>query len=206
MTLKALVQRVHLWSGLLLGIQMLFWMLSGLVMSAFPIELVRGETTAFSAPPVPLEAQTFASPGGIIAQVDGVTSLELRRFLGRPAYLTSGQGAARALFDAASGEKLSPLSTMSVRARLLALHLFRFRRMNIAVKNRSGASITMIATIRDFIFRRRREKFAHVAMIFGGCMIFSGCCTSWIMMSGRIPTLGSFEYLPGPVRFLRCPG
>ena len=110
MTLKALVQRVHLWSGLLLGIQMLLWMLSGLVMSAFPIELVRGETTAFSAPPVPLEAQTFASPGGIIAQVDGVTSLELRRFLGRPAYLTSGQGAARALFDAASGEKLSPLS------------------------------------------------------------------------------------------------
>ncbi len=108
MNVKALVQRIHLWSGLILGVQVLLWMASGVVMSWFPIELVRGETSAFSAPDTPLDAQTYASPGGIIAQAEGPVSLELRRFLGRPVYLTRGPGAA-GLYDASTGEKLTPL-------------------------------------------------------------------------------------------------
>ncbi len=115
MTMKALVQRIHLWAGLILGIQVLLWMASGVVMSVFPIELVRGETTAYSAPKTALDAQTYASPGGIIAQAEGATSVELRRFLGRPVYVTSGPGAAAAIFDAETGEKLTPLSENDVR-------------------------------------------------------------------------------------------
>lgn len=114
MTAKALIQRIHLWSGLILGIQVLLWMASGAVMSWFPIELVRGETSAFSAPQTPLDAQTYASPGGIIAQAGGATSLELRHFLGRPAYLTRGP-AADGLYDAASGQKLTPLNEATAR-------------------------------------------------------------------------------------------
>jgi uncharacterized iron-regulated membrane protein len=114
MNAKALIQRIHLWSGLILGVQVLLWMASGVVMSWFPIELVRGETSAFNAPETPLDAQTYASPGGVIARAEGATSLELRRFLGQPVYLARGPGAA-GLYDASTGEKLTPLKEAAVR-------------------------------------------------------------------------------------------
>lgn len=115
MIFKTWVQRIHLWAGLILGIQVLLWMASGVVMSWFPIEDVRGETRAFISPPIELEAQTYASPGGIIAQSPGATSVELRRFLGRPVYVASAEGSAIAMFDASSGEKLTPLDEAAVR-------------------------------------------------------------------------------------------
>ncbi|MEZ5893633.1 MAG: PepSY domain-containing protein [Parvularculaceae bacterium] len=105
---KALVQRIHLWSGLILGIQVLLWMASGVVMSFYPIAQVRGETSVFAQEPQPLDTETYASPGGIIAQSEGVTSVKLRRFLGRPVYETAGPDGG-GLYDAASGDKLTPL-------------------------------------------------------------------------------------------------
>lgn len=110
MTLKTIVQRVHLWAGLILGVQVLLWMASGVVMSWFPIELVRGETNAYSAPAAVLEPATYASPGGVLARAEGATSLELTHFLGRPVYIARGPNGPAGLFDAASGERLSPLS------------------------------------------------------------------------------------------------
>ncbi len=109
MKVKPLVQRIHLWAGLILGVQVLLWMASGVVMSWFPIELVRGENAAFISPPIELEAQAYASPGGIIAQAPGATSVELKRFLGRTVYLASNAGGAMAMFDASTGERLTPL-------------------------------------------------------------------------------------------------
>lgn len=115
MSLKGLVQRIHLWAGLFLGIQVLLWMASGVVMSWFPIELVRGETATFSAPLIELDAQTYASPGGAIAQAEGATSLELKRFLGKPVYVASNADGALAMFDASTGEKLTPLKEKDAR-------------------------------------------------------------------------------------------
>jgi len=114
MTFKTWVQRIHLWAGLILGIQVLLWMASGVVMSWFPIELVRGETSTFVSPPIELEAQAYASPGGIIAQAQGATSVELKRFLGRTVYLASNESGAIAMFDASSGERLTPLKEADV--------------------------------------------------------------------------------------------
>lgn len=115
MKLKTIVQRVHLWAGLVLGLQVLLWMASGVVMSWLPIELVRGETTAYTAPARPLGAETYASPGGVIAQAEGATSVELTRFLGRTVYVTRGPGAATAIFDASDGKKLTPLKEGVIR-------------------------------------------------------------------------------------------
>ena len=115
MIFKTWVQRIHLWAGLILGIQVLLWMASGVVMSWFPIELVRGETAAYTAPDRPLDAETYASPGGVIAQADGATSVELTRFLGRPVYVTRGAGSATAIFDAANGKKLTPFDEDVIR-------------------------------------------------------------------------------------------
>jgi len=115
MTIRALVQRIHLWSGLILGVQVFLWMASGLVMSWLPLEDVRGETTAFVAPLPPLDAQTYASPGGVIAQSDGATRLELTHFLGKAVYIAYGPDGATAMYDASSGEKLTPLKEKPVR-------------------------------------------------------------------------------------------
>ncbi len=115
MKFKTWVQRIHLWAGLILGIQVLLWMVSGVVMSWFPIELVRGETRAFISPPLELDAQTYASPGGVIVQAPGATSVELRRFMGRTVYVASDASGAIAMFDASSGQKLTPLKEADAR-------------------------------------------------------------------------------------------
>ncbi len=109
MSFKSIVQRIHLWTGLILGAQVLLWMLSGVIMSWFHISLVRGETNSVSVVPPELEATAYASPGGAIAQMEGATSLELRTFQGRPVYEVRGINGV-AIFDATSGEKLSPIS------------------------------------------------------------------------------------------------
>jgi uncharacterized iron-regulated membrane protein len=109
-----IIQRVHLWAGLLLGIQVIIWMMSGVVMSWFHIDLVRGDRSAFSAPAPELEAKGYASPGGVIAQMDGATVVSLRHFLGRPVYEAEAAGES-ALFDAATGERITPLEEKTAR-------------------------------------------------------------------------------------------
>jgi len=114
MTFKLLIQRIHLWVGLLLGVQVFLWMFSGVVMTWFHLDLVRGERTMFKAPPPELEATAYASPGGVIAQVEGATSIELRSFLNRPVYevrALSGGG----LFDASTGAPISPIKETMAR-------------------------------------------------------------------------------------------
>ncbi|WP_375203844.1 PepSY domain-containing protein [Hyphococcus sp.] len=115
MKVKTWIQRIHLWAGLILGVQVLLWMASGVVMSWFPIELVRGENASFVTPPIELEAQAYASPGGVIAQAPGATSVELKRFLGRVVYLASNADGAMAMFDASTGERLTPLKEADAR-------------------------------------------------------------------------------------------
>ncbi len=114
MTFTRLVQKLHLWAGLLLGIQVFIWMLSGVVMTWFHLDLVRGERSAFSSPAPELEAKGYASPGGVIAQIDGAITVSLRHFLGRPVYEAEGVNE-RALFDAATGERITPLTEKPVR-------------------------------------------------------------------------------------------
>lgn len=110
-----IIRRVHVWTGLLLGVQVLLWMLSGVVMTWFHIDLVHGERAMFAAPPPELEAKSYAAPGGVIAQSEGAQSVTLRSFLGRPVYEVESL-AGRALFDAETGKKLSPIDEAAARA------------------------------------------------------------------------------------------
>ena len=104
----------HRWLGLLLGLQVAMWMASGVVMSWFPIEWVRGETSAQELFPPALDTRGYASPGGVIAQMEGVTEVRLRPWLSRRVYeVTTFDGAA--LFDARTGERLSPIAKPDAR-------------------------------------------------------------------------------------------
>jgi uncharacterized iron-regulated membrane protein len=98
----------HRWLGLILAAQVLLWMTSGVIMSWFPIEHVRGETAASIEAPLALAPTSYFPPGGVIADFPGATDVRLKSWLGRPVYAVKGE-AGEALFDAETGEKLTPL-------------------------------------------------------------------------------------------------
>ena len=106
---RSVVQRIHRWLALLLGAQVVLWMLSGVFMSWFHINLVRGETNSSVDFPTELLARNYAAPGGVIAQMDFVTDVRLTTFLGKPVYqVTDSNGVA--LFSASTSARISPIS------------------------------------------------------------------------------------------------
>lgn len=107
--------RAHRWLGLILGAQILLWVMSGVVMSWFHINLVRGETYAKIDELPDLPVQIYAAPGGVLAETDATKTVQLTYFQGRPVYVTTDRDNKHDLFDALSGEKISPLDERDIR-------------------------------------------------------------------------------------------
>lgn len=97
--------RAHIWLGWIVGLQLLFWTLSGLVMTAMPIEEVRGEhlRAAPQAPPLS-QASGLLPPEALLARAgaDG-DSLTLRWLGTRPVWELRDAGQPVRLFDARTG-------------------------------------------------------------------------------------------------------
>ena len=114
MRLQRALQASHRWLALLIGTQLALWIASGVIMSWLSIEHVRGEHLATIEYPAELLATSYASPGGIIAQSDGVSEMRLKRWLGDVVYeVRSVDGVS--LFDANTGVKLSPIEESKIR-------------------------------------------------------------------------------------------
>ncbi|WP_133064367.1 PepSY domain-containing protein [Sandarakinorhabdus cyanobacteriorum] len=93
------VRWLHLWGGVIVGIQIILWVASGLVMVARPMDTVRGTDLRKTAP------TSLAMPARLPA-LAGVEKLELGQLLGRPVWkLTDGQG--KRLIDAATGQPIA---------------------------------------------------------------------------------------------------
>ncbi len=122
MRVSRAVHVAHRWLGLLLAAQVVLWMTSGVIMSWFPIEHVRGETAAALTAPLTLAPTSYFPPGGVIVDFPEATNVRLTMWLGRPVYLVTGEDGS-ALFDAESGEKLTPLGQSM--ARMVAASDFR---------------------------------------------------------------------------------
>lgn len=114
MKFQRAVTVAHRWLGLLLFGQVAVWMMSGVVMSWFPIELVRGETAATIDEPIELPIRSYFPPAGVVAQVSEATSVQLTSRFGRPVYLVRTRSGA-ALFDADDGRRLSPIKEQEAR-------------------------------------------------------------------------------------------
>ena len=109
MRLKRAFTTIHKWIGLAVGIQVVLWMLSGLVMAMLPIEEVRGEDHIAAPKPVLLSDLTGLLPvAEIVAGKDAVTAT-LTTVAGEPVYELKGSEGASVLVDARSGEVLSPI-------------------------------------------------------------------------------------------------
>lgn len=102
------VRWLHLWGGVIVGIQIILWIASGLVMVARPLDEVRGTTLR-------REATALTLPGGLPV-LAGVERLELGSLLGKPVWkLTDAQG--KRLLDAASGK---PIAVTAMQAEAVA--------------------------------------------------------------------------------------
>lgn len=117
MRLPNFLTSIHKWIGLVIGVQVVLWVLGGLVMSAFPIELVRGETQAAPAAPVAIGAAEFrADLREVLADRGPVTGLRTVRVAGR-LYFEAQRGASPALLiDAGDGSLLDGIGEADARA------------------------------------------------------------------------------------------
>lgn len=111
------ISRLHKIIGLVVGVQLFIWTLSGLFFTLYPIETIRGDPWRPKIEHGSLETMTVAVEAAqAAAKVEGEwLTAELKPFLDRPVWLiTTSQK--RALIDAQTGDKWSPLDPVSFRA------------------------------------------------------------------------------------------
>ncbi|HEY1146937.1 MAG TPA: PepSY domain-containing protein [Pseudoduganella sp.] len=115
-------RRLHKWLGLLVGIQALLWMASGVYMTAVSIDFIHGDHLSHVERP-PLDAARVAvQPAELAAQFPAMTGFRLKRLQDMDVYEVK-QPAGAALVDARTGQRLDPLDEAS--ARRLALEAYQ---------------------------------------------------------------------------------
>lgn len=109
MQLRRSLRRIHIWLAWIVGVPLLGWTASGLLMVARPIEEVRGTALRAPAPALP-PLGTVVAPGG-----RALKSLSLEPQAGRAVWMAGfpDGGAARA--DAATGRWLPPVGAGEAR-------------------------------------------------------------------------------------------
>ncbi|MEZ0470039.1 PepSY domain-containing protein [Luteimonas salinilitoris] len=115
-------RRAHKWIALVIGVQALLWMLSGLYMTIISIDVIHGDHLAHSeAEPLPART-SLAAPDTLAERYPGLEGFRLKRLLGREVYeVRHGGGIARA--DARTGAPLGPVDVAE--ARRLAVSQYR---------------------------------------------------------------------------------
>jgi hypothetical protein len=89
MNLPFWVRRAHKWIGLVIGVQALLWMLSGLYMTAISIDVIHGDHLAHVAD-APLDGGSERLDVEQLARIrPGFESLKLKKFLGQGGLRTS---------------------------------------------------------------------------------------------------------------------
>lgn len=111
MRLKRAFITVHKWIGLVVGVQVVLWMLSGLVMAVLPIEEVRSEHNIAKTEPLRLDGLAVIAPDAAAMAAGGnAVSIVLTGLAGDPVYEVKAADGRTVLVDARSGAVLSPVS------------------------------------------------------------------------------------------------
>jgi uncharacterized iron-regulated membrane protein len=112
----------HKWIGLIVGLQILAWMVSGLFMTWFPIEKVRSEHLIREVAPrgmqQSIDLMTATLPLATLSVP--ISRLELVDVAGRWMWRIDVNGKPHALYDIAAGRMVSPLDEAAARAIAIA--------------------------------------------------------------------------------------
>lgn len=106
MAIRATLRRYHVWLGWLVGIPMLFWTVSGLVMVIKPIEEVRGTDLIRPLPPV-ISTADLKMP---LIEGRSLSSARLESRANGPRWVLTFEDGGSRLADAHSGQLLPELS------------------------------------------------------------------------------------------------
>lgn len=105
-------RRTHKWIALVIGVQALLWMLSGLYMTAISIDTIHGDHL------VHRDIQPLSSTVPLIRpdaqRYPRLTGFKLKRFMGREVFELQ-LGVATRLVDARTGAQISPLDETTAR-------------------------------------------------------------------------------------------
>lgn len=115
-------RRAHKWIALVVGIQALLWMISGLYMTSISIDIIHGDHLAHATTKPLSPAASVLDPAALQRSFPGMTHFRLTRLLEREVYEIHQPGSV-SLLDARSGKQLSPLSENT--ARRLAQSLYQ---------------------------------------------------------------------------------
>jgi uncharacterized iron-regulated membrane protein len=108
---------IHKWIGLIVGLQILAWTVSGLYMTWFPIAQVRSEHLIREVPPRDLQTAVglISAERAIAAVSVPISRLELVDVAGRWMWRVDSAGKPHTLIDAEAGRVLSPLDEKAAR-------------------------------------------------------------------------------------------
>lgn len=120
MRLPLLARTTHKWFALIVAIQAVLWTFTGIYMTAVHIDIIHGDRLIRTIAPRPLDIAGLVSPAEIAAKAPAFMSATLDHQLGAPVYVVKTEGGSE-LFDARTGEKLSPLGKAAAQARAEAL-------------------------------------------------------------------------------------
>lgn len=112
-------RKVHRYLGLIIGVQLFLWTVSGMVFSWNSIRAVRGENMIRTESPVDLSSFQLRDINQVLASLsapgaDGFepVAIHVRTLMDRPVYEVTGhgqQGQQTILIDAENGDRLSPI-------------------------------------------------------------------------------------------------
>ena len=112
-------RRTHRVLALIVGVQALLWMASGLYMTAISIDVIHGDHLAHTHRPALSDAVPLKAPAAVGIAPD--EALRLKQWQGRAVYEV-GKGPKARLIDARTGAVLSPLTRATAQSIAQALY------------------------------------------------------------------------------------
>ena len=106
-------RRTHKWIGLVIGVQALLWMISGVYMTVISLDLIHGDHLVHPVSAALEPEKDRLPPDRLLALYPGATSFRLKQLLGQEVFEVK-QGGETALVDAYSGKQISPLEKDAV--------------------------------------------------------------------------------------------
>ncbi len=108
---KKNIRLIHKWLGLILGVQVLFWVSGGVVMSIFPLEMVRGSDRVVEKKAADLNPASYLIPvSQIIHTYPESKKIIADNWMGRAVYSVQLEQKSL-LIDANTGDSISPISS-----------------------------------------------------------------------------------------------
>ena len=209
--IRRLMLNLHNWMGLIIGIQIVLWFVGGLVMTVLPLDLVRGERSMAETDPVSLDMREIVRLDALL-ELGEVRSVTARRVADVVVLQVTDFEGKSVIYDAERGNLLTPIP--AALAEKAALEDFEYRLAELDPDIRVLSTEWITEEPGDFrrklpvwrvnmsdpdgtrvyvspetgrVMARRNEASVRCVRL-GAYLIFSGCCTSWTMTSGRILT------------------